>query len=77
MEVREQDLQLQSLMEANHGTRPVDLPLAEQSTKHAQFLYIDKESLQSVNTSMFAELQDDQYGSSSYKVPGTKSYLDS
>ena len=51
------DLQLQSLMEANHGTRPVDLPLAGQLTKHGQFLYIDKESLQSVDiSSMFADL---------------------
>ena len=54
---KKRDLQLQSLMEANHGTRLVDLPLEGQLTKHVQFLYIDKENLQSVDiSSTFAEL---------------------
>ena len=54
---KKRDLQLQSLMEANHGTGPLDLPLSGQLIKHVQFLYIDKENLQSVAiSSTIAEL---------------------
>ena len=76
---KKRDLQLQSLMEANHGTRLVDLPLVGQLTKHVQFLYTDKESLPSVHISTFAELTKmANKAPANYKAwGGTKSYLDS